>query len=90
MKENRQLTNALTQFSENSKHEDENNFKSTVNDNWNEAVTPWKAIVSHPSYYPHHVYPNVEKYSIGIINIRKARGIFRLQISDFTLRSSDF
>lgn len=55
MNENRQLTNALTRFSENSKHEDENNFKNTVNDNWNEAVTPWKAVVSHPSYYPHQV-----------------------------------
>jgi hypothetical protein len=33
----------------------ENNFKNTVNDNWNEAVTPWKAVVSHPSYYPHQV-----------------------------------
>ena len=53
MKEYRQLTNALTQFSKNSKHEDENNFKNTVNDNWNEAVMPWKAVVSHPSYYPH-------------------------------------
>ena len=30
-------------------------FKNTVNDNWNEAVTPWKAVVSHPSYYPHLV-----------------------------------
>ena len=45
----------MTRFSENSKHEDENNFKNTVNDNWNEAVTPWKAVVSHPSYYPHQV-----------------------------------
>ena len=45
----------MTRFSENSKHEDENNFKYTVNDNWNEAVTPWKAVVSHSSYYPHQV-----------------------------------
>lgn len=24
-----------------------------MNDNWFEAVTPWKAVISHPRYYPH-------------------------------------
>lgn len=53
MNENRQLLTALTGFSEESKYDDVNNLKNTVNDNWNEAVTPWKAVSSHPRYYPY-------------------------------------
>jgi hypothetical protein len=72
----------LTRFSENSKDEDENNLQNTVNDNWNEAVTPWKAVVSHPGYYPHPVslvikmiFPHFLENYFAEVKIKKLKTI---------------
>lgn len=68
LNESRSLVNNLSKFSEESKHEDSANFKKCVNDNWFEAVTPWKPIISHPRYYPHQTSFVIKRRSKPIDN----------------------